>query len=295
MYIELFGRGDRLGANITTFIAQIIYAHNNKLYIKYDRTNIVSGDNVRFVPYNQKYNSSIFIETLFDFIDIHNTNMVCDNELKIYTIHFFEMISLVTLNIKIDQIYYFKQHILNKIIDKFLAKAIIKKYDVPFNPKKTILVHLRLDDVRGSGDYDGNICANHFRKNIDNDIIANNDTHYEITNRFYCNSQAPLSIEKLQHQINLALQKYPDYEVILITNPGENTDKLPYKCIKNSDESLDLFLLCNSNVVILSRSTYALSCLYFGIATDVYLPLWGHIPCFGLYTKYDNCNYNYFS
>ena len=180
MYIELFGRGDRLGANITTFIAQIIYAFHNKLYIKYDRINIVSGDIVRFVPYDQKYNSSIFVETLFDFIDMHNTNMVCDNELKIYTIHFFEMISLVTLNIKIDQIYYFKQHILNKIIDKFLAKAIIKKYDVPFNPKKTILVHLRLDDVRGSGDYDGSICANHFRKNIDNDMKLDPRIHITI-------------------------------------------------------------------------------------------------------------------
>lgn len=294
MYIELFGRGDRLGANITTFIAQIIYAIHNNLYIKYDRTNIVSGDNIRFVPYDQKYNNSIFIESLFDFIDIHNKNMVCDNELKIYTIDFFQMISLVTLNIKMDHIYYFKQHILNKIKDNFLIKSKIKNYDIPFNPQKTILVHLRLDDVRTVSDYDGRICANHFRKNIDKDIIANNNTHYEIANNVHCNFQSPLSIEKINSQINLALQKHPDYEVILVTNPGENTSMLPYKCIQNNDENLDLFLLCNSEVVILSRSTYSLSCLYFGIASEVYLPVWGHIPCFGLYTKYDNCNYNYF-
>jgi hypothetical protein len=58
--------------------------------------------------------------------------------------------------------------------------------------------------------------------------------------------------------------------------------------------NFDLFLLCNAEVVILSRSTFSLSCLYFGSAKDIYVPMWGHISCFGLTNKYDNTNINYY-
>ena len=68
MSIELYGRGDRLGANITCMIAQIICAVEFKYYIHYDRNFINHNDNVCFVPYNQNYSKSLFIETLFDFI-----------------------------------------------------------------------------------------------------------------------------------------------------------------------------------------------------------------------------------
>ena len=98
----------------------------------------------------------------------------------------------------------------------------------------------------------------------------------------------------MQTQINIALEKHPDYEVIIITSPNEDTSFLPYRYIQSNDESYDLFLLCNSEVVILSRSTFALSSLLFGIVKDAYVPLWGHISCFGLSNKYDNSKYNYF-
>ena len=302
MYIDLLGRGDRLGANISCFIAQIIYAVHNKIYIKFDRNFIESGDNVRFVPYNQNYNNSVFISTLFDFIDIHNSRLACqDSSVKdnMFSIHFFELISKVTINIKQDHFSYFRKCIQPDIKDIFLNKAFEKGYtnNIPFNPKKTIAVHLRLDDVRNCRDYDGRVCSQHFINIINNDIIADNNTHNQITTYYPgCNFQAPLSKEKLQLQIDAALKKYPDYEVVLITNPNENTNIFPYRCIQNNDESLDLFLLCNSEVVILSRSTFALSCLYFGIANEIYLPVWGHSACFGLgaMNKFDESKFNYF-
>jgi hypothetical protein len=98
----------------------------------------------------------------------------------------------------------------------------------------------------------------------------------------------------VKEQINLALAKYSDRKVIIITNPGENISDYPYDYICSDDPSYDLFLLCNSEVIILSRSTYSVSALFFGIAKEAYVPLWGHIPCYGLYTKYDNKKYNYF-
>jgi hypothetical protein len=299
MFLELLGRGDRLGANITCFIAQIIYAVNNDIYIKYDRKFIESGDNVRFVPYNQNYNNSIFITTLFDFIDIHNNKLINpDISIKndMFSIHFFEIISKVTINIKEDHFSFFKKNIYPKIKDIFYNNALKKHYNnlINFNPKKTILVHLRLDDVRNAHDYDGRVCSQHFIKTINNDIIANNNTDSEIKSIYPgCNYQAPLSKDKLQAQIDIVLKKYPDYEVILVTTPNENTSSFPYRCIQNDDENVDLFLLCNSEVVILSRSTFALSCLYFGIAKDIYVPVWGHTACFGLgvTNKYDKSKF----
>jgi hypothetical protein len=107
--------------------------------------------------------------------------------------------------------------------------------------------------------------------------------------------QAPLSSDKIINLVNKILKDKPDHEVILITNPNQNISGLPYKCIANNDEFYDLFLLCNSETLILSRSNYALSSLFFGVSKETYIPLWGHIPCYGLYTKFDtNTKIKYF-
>jgi hypothetical protein len=298
MYIELLGRGDRLGANITCFISQILYAFHNNIYIKYNRNYIEHGDNVRFVPYNQNYNNSIFIKTLFDFIDIHNSKLPLEDfriKDNMFTIHFFELISKVLINISKDHFSYFKENIYPIIKDSFLNNAKEKGYIIPFNPSKTICVHLRLDDVRYSQDYDGRVCSNYFNTIINSDTIVDNNIDNQIKTIYPgCNNQAPLSKDKIETQIKLALEKNPDYEVLIITNPGENTSNLPYKCIQSNDESFDLYLLCNCEVVILSRSTFALSCLYFGLAKDIYVPVWGHTSCFGLTNKYDYSKFNYF-
>jgi hypothetical protein len=301
MYIELLGRGDRLGANISCFIAQIIWAIHYDAFIVYNKNHIKDGDNVRFVPYDQNYNNSIFIRSLFYFIDIHNKKLLINNQemgenMNMFTIHFFEIISKVLLKIKIDYFTYFKLNIFPVLNNYFEDIAKQRGYFIPFNPKKTILVHLRLDDVRNSSDYDGFHCADHFRKEINNDKITDNNTDANIKAIYpHCNRQSPLSKNKIDNLINKALINNPGYEVVLLTNPGENTDEYPYRCIQNADESFDLYILANCEVVILSRSTFSLSSIFFnGNAKEVYIPLWGHLPCFGLFTKYDNTLFNYF-
>ena len=126
--------------------------------------------------------------------------------------------------------------------------------------------------------------------------MIDNNTHHHIKNIYpHCNTQAPLPKWKIDNQIKIALEKYPNYEIVLLTNPGENTSEYPYRCIQNNDESLDLFFLSICEVVILSKSTFSLSSLFFSVAKEVYVPLWGHIVCFGLFTKYDNTKFTYFS
>ena len=71
MYIDLFGSSDRLGGNIVDMISQILYSVKNGIYIKYD-----SRESIRvYNSYNQEYNKSIFVQTLFDIIDKHNSTI----------------------------------------------------------------------------------------------------------------------------------------------------------------------------------------------------------------------------
>jgi hypothetical protein len=293
MSIQLFARGDRLGANIFNFLTQVIYAVHNKLYIKYDRNNLSSGDHE---PYNINYNKSIFIETIFDYIDNYNKTFITipSENINIKTNDFFLMMSRSVLNVKCDLITYFRENIFNSIKDNFYNKSLSKNYQVPFDPKKTILVHLRMDDCKYRNVYDGRVCSNYFRKIMNRDETPNNTLHHNLIQIYYCNHQTPEPFHKIQEQINIILSKHPDYEVIIITNPGEELKNIPYRKIQNEDESLDLFLLCNSEIVIFSKSTFALSSLFFGMVKKAYIPLWGHLPCFGLYTKYDKQQYNYF-
>jgi len=299
MHIILFDRPDRLGANIINYIAQILFAYNNKYHIKYINNN----------KNNYKYSDSIFVICLFNIIDNYNKNL---DKIKWDSIEdkdgndgndilitmenqhdWISIISHVSQNIQNDLISYFTSNIFNLIKDDFIKLTTEKNYNnnIPFDIDKTILVHLRLDDVSNRPDYDGSICSNYYRNKMNN----NQNCICEFYNSV--NNQAPLSKEKLVNVIEKAKVKYNDYKVILLASPNSNTSFLDYPVIKNDDSSYDLYLLTMCNVVILSRSTFALSSLCFTDSNkkkDVYIPLWGHFVCCGLDTIYDKNNYNYF-
>jgi hypothetical protein len=163
--------------------------------------------------------------------------------------------------------------------------------DIPFNPKipfdvdKTILVHLRLDDVADRPDYDGSLCSDYYKNKIRN--------HEECVLELYRNGnhQAPLSKQKLEGIIQKAQQEFRDYKVVFITSPTSDTSsylKYDDEVIRSHDENLDLYFLTMCKVVILSRSTFALSSMFFNKnKVKTYIPLWGHFVCCGLDTVYD--------
>ena len=274
MYIILFDRIDRLGSNMFNYIAQILFAVNNNYIIKYYKNKSY-----------YKYNDSIFIITLFNFIDRHNEKLyilnikddiefICNNRDDLmYTTSF----SLN--NIKSDFVTYFNDNIYNDI--KLDFKNLTNDYIIPFDVNKTILVHLRLEDVATHEDYDGfessEICKNK---------ILNKENCYVNFKR-----QAPLSKTKIENIINKAKEEFKDHRVILITSPDSDSSFLDYEVIKNNNENLDLYLLAMSNVIILSRSTFALSSLFFNNnKRKIYAPLWGHFICCGFDTIYDKIN-----
>lgn len=293
MYINLFGSSDRLGGNIGDLVAQILYCSNNKIQIRYNRNRLRV-----YNSYNQSYNNTVFLQTLFDIIDSHNSKLLIEptNEIDLAASTHYAVWSKTLLDIKMDLFTYFKKVYTSEFRESFLKKGRERGYEVPFDPKKTILIHLRLEDVKGRPDYNGSICANHFKSHIENGFIP--DEHFDGDFRKLNpdnNNQSPLSPYKIQEVIDVVLKYKPDHEVIIVTNPGEYVSDLPYRYISNNDPGYDLFLLSNCETLILSRSNFALSSLFFGIADDVYLPLWGQATCFGLYTKYDKTNFKYFS
>jgi len=184
-------------------------------------------------------------------------------------------------------------------LDEF---ALLKKYSITYNPRETILVHLRLDDVNFDNriDYDGSYSFNYYADKINNNNFNYDDetqNYYNVgitENTNLYNAQAPLDDYKLNNIINNIKDRYPTYQVLIVTSPIGNVT-LPYNIIRSDDPSLDLFYLCNCDFVILSRSTFALSSLYFNRAKEVWIPTWGYVSSIGLKTKYCNTKFNYFN
>ena len=281
------GAGDRLGAQLSWYICQLIYAHYNSYYIEYNE---------------ELYPNSIFTLSLKDYINEYNINKIkgeyiniieCDDWCKLNS-------KIVTL-IKSDLISYFKKHLF-KIRYYLDNNALSRKYYIPFNPSKTILVHLRLDDTNFNNriDYDGSLSFNYHVNKINNiDFDYSDDYQYYINNNILkdhnlYNAQGPIHDNKIESIIAKIKIKHPQHQVLIITSPiGDVT--LPYNnIIRSEDPSLDLYYLCNCDIVILSRSTFALSSIYLSNTTEYWIPKWGYASSLGLETQFSNIKFNYF-
>jgi len=309
--IYLYSRGDRLGSHVLQYLSIIIYAFYNNLYIVYEAEK-VNYNNPDYEYEGTKYKESFIVKAILKWIDNHNKKFPVKDYLTVYkglrpmeyclnfetpfkeNTYFYScdlliITTQVLYNIRTDLISYFKKYIYQSMRQE-ISKVIPKNCNLPYNPKKSILVHLRLGDVKDRPDYDGAFCSNHYKIRIDND----NQSVQGIATLGYCNMQTPLAKGKVDLAILEATQKYPQHEVIIVTQPGDYKIDYPYRCIRSDDESYDMFLLCNADVLILSRSTFSLSAAFLGTATEIWSPLWGHFVCTGLYTKYDNSKFNYF-
>ena len=273
-YINLLDRGDRLGANLSWYISTILIAIKNKYKIHFIKP-----------KKEYRYYNSIFVEALLNFIDEYNltyfgtTNIESGDVLIQECEDYFQKIIRNVISIKCDYVSAFKEDVFTeKFKDNLKELAKTRNYTIPFNTEKTIVVHLRLDDRANLiVDKETRIkCSRNFKQIIDNDII--NFTFPGFV------GQSAINEDSLKEIIDKALLIHKDYEVIIITN---GTHTLPYKTINSTDESYDLFLLCNSKVLIGSMSTFSFAAILFGQHESVYYPLWDHAVCFGLTTKYD--------
>jgi hypothetical protein len=309
--IYLYSRGDRLGSHILQYLSIIIYAYYNNLYIVYEPEKVNYNSDYKYE--GSTYCKSFFVEAILKWIDNHNQKFHKNNYLEkykdlnpkdylldfeinfdqnsyLYSCDLLIITTQVLYNIKSDLISYFKKYI-GKSMLQHLQQLVPTNFVLPYDPKKTILVHLRLGDVKDRTDYDGSYCSNYYKNRIDNDNqkIQGIVTELMINH----NRQTPLSRDKVEKAIKEAKQKYPEHEVIIITAPGDYEIDYPYRCIRSDNENLDMYMLCNADVLILSRSTFSLSAAFLGTAREIWCPLWGHFVGTGLYTKYDNSKFNY--
>ena len=140
-----------------------------------------------------------------------------------------------------------------------------------------------------------------FRKCLNNNNINVNENdernYYKSIGLFknlnLYNAQSPITDQKLQPIIKKCTDKYTEHEVIIVCSPNGNVT-LPYKTIRSDDESFDLYCLIHSDILICSRSTYALTAAYLHKGTEIHIPMWGHFAATGMTSKYDKSNLLYF-
>lgn len=210
--IYLYSRGDRLGSHLIQYLTIIIYAYYNNLYIVYDPKKVNYNKDYEYE--GNKYSKSFIVEALLLWIDDYNKKFpvkdyknhyenlnvmeyLLEFEIKFNKFCYFYSCDLLIIstqvlyNIRTDLISYFKKY-LSRLIIPYIEAKVPHQLSIPFNPKKSILVHLRLGDVKDRPDYDGTICTKYFTNRINNEeqII------HGIRNLGYCNMQTPLAKEK---------------------------------------------------------------------------------------------------
>jgi len=283
-FITLQGEpGNRLGAHIVSYLNQIFYAHFYQYSIHYDLTNVA-------------YMDSPFIKLIIAWIDRYNSGLGEEsNEVFPFSNLDWSKVMYKTLEIiRVDFAAHWREIYPEVCSDCF--SSLSPRFSIPFDPKKTIAVHLRLDDVHDWSDYNGTISANYYRDLIQRDASLDEMLHVHHYGS-YPNIQSPIPFDRVEIQIQDAKQRYPDHEVVIISSPKtRNLIQTDYRVICNEDESHDLFLLCVSDVVILSRSTFSICSLLFGNHSRVYVPLWGQLTYYGFYTKFhrDSEHFSYF-
>lgn len=286
MIFLLKTRPDRIGTEILSILFQFYYCYVNGYYLKYDIEKI-------------KFVDSIFLKSILKIIDDYNNkiininNVIVNDDINIpgpgETDMCYGMGKIVKI-IKSDMLSFFKKKFYNSIKEFYMLNL---NYKISFDVENSIVIHLRLDDQWWETDYDGTICSNHYIHLINN----NKDCFFTNGHNNQYNKQNPLSSDKIKKQLNILLEKFPESKIVIIASPLTKIPELSFNydmLIQNEDYNYDLFLLSKSKKIILSRSNYALTSLFFGEHTHVHMPLWGHFACAGFGTKYDNCKFNYF-
>jgi len=284
-FITLHGEpGNRLGAHIMSYLNQIFYAHSSHYYIRYDISNL-------------PYSKSPFITFILSFVDRYNLHSSeYYDTIEVFpqmNLDWSKMMYQTIEKIKMDFAAYWREIYPEICSDCF--SSISSKYSVPLDPKKTIAVHLRLDDVHDWWDYNGTASAEYYRGLVQRDASLDEMSHVHNYGE-YPNIQAPIPMDRVEIQIEDAKRRYPDHEVVIISSPStRDLIQTQYRVLCNIDESHDLFLLCISDVVILSRSTFSICSLLFGNHSRVYAPLWGQWTYYGFYTKFHRDSEEHFS
>lgn len=288
-------RSDRIGSLLLSILYQLYFCSINNYFIKID-------DISKLI----EYKSSIYFKYILNIIEEHNKKIqVISNAVVLDTINIsgpglydYDLcygMGKIVQDTQCDMITFFKNNYYNNTLCKN------NNFHIPFDIDNSIVIHLRLDDMTDTKDYDGRICSSYYINLINN----GKKTHYTnnppqqqiIRNGFDHNTQNPLSPNKIKKELDILLSDFPDSKIIIIASPLTKIPEMPFKydtLIQSENYEYDLYLLTMCKKIILSRSNFAVMSLFFGNHTHVHMPMWGHFACAGFCTKYDKCKYSYF-
>ena len=281
MYIVLHDRLDRLGSNFFVKIADFIYGKSLNTEILYNLS-------IRFP-------SSMFTIPFLKLCKL-NINNKTKNEYIITNEGIRGHPGQTVIKIKQDLISYFRENYKDDFMKIIENIAIKRNYKLPWkNNNNIIAIHLRCGDRAMTKDYDGSGSANYIKNLIEtNTFTAYNRKTMLSKSR---DDQACINEIKLEKLINKFNTEHPNKEIHIVYYGKTNASiqniikKYNIATHSNMDPDYDLWLLMNSNIVVLSKSTYSIVAGYFHKGSQVYYPLWGTFVSCGLYTKYDKSNW----
>lgn len=277
-------RIDALGANFMSQIGDFFFADVNNLQL-YHLTNHKYIDNIYFAP-------------LIKFSkptekNLQNTKRLLGN----LGVRASSAQSVILL--KQDLISYFNEHYKSQFFNIVKQKAEEKKFVLPWTDNRNIIcIHIRLEDTvkkdfcdcTKKGDYNGKPKHDEMIRMIETNTLrrfSNNSS----------NKQAHIAAHKLEKFLKQFQQEYgATKQIYIVTNsrspPSWLTNLVTsYKTHlihkNNENYDYDLWLLINSEILVLSKSTFSLIAGYYHQGSTVYYPYWSTIAATGLNSKFD--------
>lgn len=319
-YVLFDGRAkdDRLGAHCLHILICIVIAHKLDVGIHFD-------ESYRF------YSNTIFMKTLFKYISFWNTSRPKKNLTKVENVLVnynpkcnYSIYHAATLLCESDIMSYYKKNIQTTMMIFFVEFELEGDYEKKnrdtinkVSNENTTSIHLRLDDLEyHTFDYDSIIPIHFFENRVFTEGVNSKSIsvlfhsyilkhigvkqcknitrkYSSVTPVFSYMGQSITDSKNIQTILDNNLSGNNN---IVITSPsGEvKLDNIPYSRISSTQE-VDLYILCKTSNLILSRSTYSLVSLFFNTnINNVWVHDWGVTLSMGLNTKYDKTNYNYY-
>lgn len=277
MSFTLRERNDRFGSNFMNKMADFIFAKISNVNI-YHSPDFKYKNSVFSQPFliNSVINISSIPNTIESYVGIRGAN------------------AKPVILLKQDLISYFRDNLKSQFL-RIIYKRCFKKFKLPWKDNKNIIcIHVRLDDVENLEDYDGRPVSNYINKLIEGDKFEEYDRNK--MDKIGLDTQRTINPKKLKNLVNELVRRYPRKKIHIVT--FFKNKKIPVFLEKlqkkfdleihsNDDPEKDLWLLMNSEILVLSKSTFSIVAGYYHLGNVVYYPVWGVITSLGIGTKYD--------
>jgi hypothetical protein len=259
----LMRKDDRSGTNFMCLVTQIIHFHfNNHLPVHFNNSN---DNDIALSIFQKLFSRGDSKETWYWW------------ELRQFE-------ARVVMEVKQDLISYFEKHLKPNFSKHLMENSL----SLPWQTKKVVAIHLRLDDLVHVADVRCYQSHLEILRRIESGIDGNCDIE--------ASGQAIMKEEKVKILVEKMRSFYPEHEIHIVTSPdGLNVDMsnigLNPEHLHRDGYNESVWYLVNSDILVGSRSNFAIMAGMLRQGTRVYQPFWGHLGTTGVGGKYDQSNW----